>query len=595
MVPDTPTKRNAFFTEYKDSRTQLEAFRKNRYDLISDYCGDLYADTRGRGNRAKVVANMMNQTATIYTMALAATRPRVLVNTPHSQLKAFSRRFQLAINNLTKEIHLEETLQRCVLDAFFGVGIAKVYMADAGEIEIESGEWIDPGKPFVEAISLDNFNFDMTASRWEDVAWAADEYVMDTDALMEYPGIDKDLVKRGAGMRSDYPQGRDGETAAREITQSDSNSKSYKNKIQVKDVYFPEANKICTWIIDFESKPLIERKWDGPEQGPYRILSLVDVPDNIMPSAPGSHLKHNYDLINLLLRKQHNQAVRQKDIPIYSGDGKDPQRLKRANDGEWTRVANVQDIDLLKMGGVDGGNMAFRLAMTDLADRMAGNMKLKAGLGPQSDTATQDQMLSSQVSAHEAKMQDRVTKFAGAICGDLGHLMYHDKMLEVPGEMAVPSGSDFMVDASWTPEMREGNFLQYNFDVEPYSMSYKSPGERADALIGVLTNVFGNQMVFESMMQQGGSLDVQEITEQLSELLDMPRLKDVIIFQTPANEERPGPAGDDGTPKMAANTTRTNIRKSVSTGGTEEGRSHAMQQALLGVDQGASQVAGPMQ
>jgi hypothetical protein len=111
----------------------------------------------------------------------------------------------------------------------------------------------------------------------------------------------------------------------------------------------------------------------------------------------------------------------------------------------------------------------------------------------------------------------------------------------------------------------------------------------------VLTNVFGNQMVFESMMQQGGSLDVQEITEQLSELLDMPRLKDVIIFQTPANEERPGPAGDDGTPKMAANTTRTNIRKSVSTGGTEEGRSHAMQQALLGVDQGASQVAGPMQ
>jgi hypothetical protein len=91
----------------------------------------------------------------------------------------------------------------------------------------------------------------------------------------------------------------------------------------------------------------------------------------------------------------------------------------------------------------------------------------------------------------------------------------------------------------------------------------------------------------QNMQEAGGSIDFQELTNLYSELLDIPRLKEVVRFEEP-KENRPGPNPQQ--PPQAHKVTE-NIRRSVPTGGTPASRSHVMQQTLNGGQPNQQQMA----
>ena len=303
-----------------------------------------------------------------------------------------------------------------------------------------------------------------------------------------------------------------------------------------------------------------------------------------MPVSPAMNLKPLHDIINGLLRKQRRQAQRQKDIPFYqAGHQDDARRIERASDGEWTRVDNPESVNVMKMGGVDPQNQAFAHSMKDTFDRMAGNLQMMAGLGPQADTLGQDKLIHGAVSKREANMQYRVVNFTSNICRDLGSLLWQDEVLEIPQEF---ESGGIPIRADWSPEVREGDFFQYEFAVEPFSMMYKSPSERMQGISNFVTNI---ALPMEGMMQQyGGTIDIQELVELYSELMDLPRLKQIVKFEEP-KEDRPGPTPQQ--PAQASHTVRESVRKSVPTGGTEQSRSNVMQQILQGGQPNQQQMA----
>ena len=95
--------------------------------------------------------------------------------------------------------------------------------------------------------------------------------------------------------------------------------------------------------------------------------------------------------------------------------------------------------------------------------------------------------------------------------------------------------------------------------------------------------MFVQQMVMPLMpniQEMGGMLDAQELVELYAELMDLPRLKDIIKFQEP-KEYRPM-ANPQEPPQKPQVTVRENIRRSVPTGGTSGARANVMQQVLSG-------------
>lgn len=574
MNPNKQSDRAKLFKCIEYSTRNLRPYREMRKSFVKDYVGSYYnTDDESR----EIIVNLMYQAAETYTMSLAANRPRVLVTSDFPELSWFGHHFQRTVNNLIEEIHLEETLRAAVLEAFFGMGIVKVYNGEAGLVKLEGlDEWIDPGKPFAENISFDDFVYDLEATTWNKIKFALNKYKMPKEKALNDDSFDKKILKDLKPMSKEGGVDFHHDKPLRDAFTGESKPVAYEDEIEVMDVWLPYENLVATFAIGQETAPLRVVEWDGPENGPFHTLTLAaEVPDQIMGVAPAMNLKPLNDIINGLMRKQKRQAQRQKDIPFYQdGSHEDAERLSRAADGEWTRVQNPESVNVLKMGGVDQQNQAFSFSMQELFDRMAGNLQAMAGLGPSAETATQDKLIHGAVSKREANMQYRVVDFTANICKDLGWLLWNDDIMERESNYKV-AGMDFQ--SVWSPELREGDFLQYNFNVEPYSMMYKSPTERLNNITQFVTQIA--MPMQQNMMESGGQIDFQELTNLYAELMDVPRLKEVVVFEEQKGN-RPGPTPEQ--PPQAAHTIREQVRKSVPTGGTDKSRGHVMQQILQG-------------
>ena len=119
-------------------------------------------------------------------------------------------------------------------------------------------------------------------------------------------------------------------------------------------------------------------------------------------------------------------------------------------------------------------------------------------------------------------------------------------------------------------------------------MQYKSPSERAASLTQFISQIA--MPMFPMMQEYGGNIDIQELIEIYADLMDMPRLRQVIMFEQP-KQDRPGPnpAQPPGPQKQQGPDQRTTTN--IPTGGTPENRSHVMQQLLQGGQPNQDQMA----
>jgi hypothetical protein len=576
MNPLDEIQRGRLSKAMETSYRELMPFRTLTRELVENYAGSGY----GRANkpRYEIMINLMNQTVDAYTMALVANRPRVLLSTQLPELTYFSRQFQVAINNLIEEIGLEFTLRQWVLDAFFCIGIVKVHLADSGMVELQEDLWMDPGKPFASNVGIDNWVHDMSATKWTEIKYAADSYRIpfsDLSHPMFEPSVVEDL--KPSTKQAVEEQRLELISRGEQVDQDE-----LEPMVDLCDVWVPRDQKIYTFALNnrgqFQIKslnPVAVMDWDGPGQGPYHLLGFNDVPENIMPTSPASHLDSLHRLANNIMRKQSKQARRQKDVHTYTPAGaEDAKRIQNANDGEFIKVQEGSEISTVKMGGVDGPNQAFLLGVIQLFDRFAGNLTALAGLGAQTPTASQEQIVQGRLANKEAQMQYRVMDATNRLIRDLGWLLWNDTVKVMPGRLPI-EGTDISVDATWTPDDRQGTFFDYRVGIDVYSMAYQSPQSRVTTINNLITQVYAP--LGQLLNAQGGQLNLQKLVEIHADLLNEPRIRELVQF----TNILPGEGADaEDSPMPAAPTTRNYVRRNVP-GSTPESRSHVSQAEWL--------------
>lgn len=571
---ESDTDLHRLYSAINASRQALEPFRKTRTEMIREFVGSRYNEN---GARFPVLVNLLAMTAEAYTMGLVANNPKVKITTPHKQLWPFARRWEVGITNLLKEIHFADTLQKIVLDAFFTIGVAKIYHQEWNQVLI-GDEWVDPGRPFVDHVSVDDFGMDMSVRDISKCRYMWDEYRVPWQALKDDPDMDPKVIDRMAPT-SKHDRG---EETARDITSGDLvDDDELEPMVDLMDVWLPDLGVVATFPRHVQGSRPLKVVDSGYEGGPYRVLTFSDVPDNVMPSSPAQQLIELHELYNGLVRKQARQAKRQKTNPIYRPNAsEDANRLKKYSDGEWVKVQDPKAVGVIQQGGVDQSNVAFSMSVFDLFDRQAGNLSAMLGLGPQASTLGQEQLIYQSVSRKEAKMQSRVHAFTASVIEALGMLMWNDVMLEIPSSVDVSSnGLGVYVDMSWTPETREGDFWQYNFDIHRASMNYESPQVRMQKMEAAVAQIL---QMYPILQASGGTIDVQELVKQIAESRNIPELENVVTFSGPPAHMRPGPQGETSqVPQMPQQTTRNYVRRNVPTGGTPQARSMAMQDVLL--------------
>jgi len=530
--------------------------------LIEEYAGPTY-QANSEGNIQYI--NLLGQTVEAYQMILASNRPKVKLTTKFPKLKPFGKHFETALNNLFEEIKLEETISDWVLDAFFCVGILKTHMADSGRVVVEQDVAMDPGIPFASNISIDNWVHDTSATKITQAKFFGDMYRIPYEDFIESGFYDKEVIER-FDIRPNSKLVFDGERLEDISRGNETDPDELEPMIDLIDLYVPRDTKIYTYAVSnrkdmiLQGEPVSEMEWRGSEFGPYKFLSFNDVPENIMPASPADQLSSLSQLINSLMRKQANKAARQKDVHGYDpASAESAENLKNAGDGDWVKITNAKEVQTIQTGGADQGIQMFMLNGMELFNRSAGNLDQMLGLGPSADTASQEKLIATAASKKETAMQNRVLKGVKSVATDLGLMLWEDKFKIIPSTLAIPGAEGIEVDSTWLPDFREGNFLDYNFDIDVYSMLYKTPSDRITSITQVVTQVF--LPMYQMMAQQGGSIDMMMLSELYSELLDEPRIKEVLKFQN-APQLSEQPMTDLKTPKPP--TTRNYVRRNIS-------------------------------
>jgi hypothetical protein len=572
-------KRGRLIKAIKASREAMDPFRRVRKELIRDYVGSWYSTS---GAKCKTLVNLINQTARIYTVALAANNPQAMVSTPTVEMLPFARRFEVNLNKLISDMNLSQTFRAIVLDAFFCLGCGVVMMRDTdtrfhGILESEEDVWLDPGEPWLNRVSLDDLILDMPAKELSKMRYCGHRYRADYEKVMDEPGYDQKVKDKLKPTKRDSD---DSVGSTRDIAQDGTASDDdMKDMVWLQDIWIAENNQIATMAVDQDLPPLIERDWTGSQAGPYKFLSLGDVPDNVIPASPAVNLKGMHDLQNRLHRRMEKDSDAHRVVNTYSPAGADDaSKIQKAERNSWVRMNNPKDVGQVEVGGIDQRDMALATFLQEEYDRLAGNLQAMGGLGPQAATLGQEELVHGQLSRNVADMRMAVVGFAGDCILDLGRLMWEDQTLEI--QSSIPVGnSGIQVDSTWSPDTRLGEFEDYDFRVEPYSMVFKTPEQKLQELFQVLQQVATLWPMFQA---SGATLDAEAIVDEIARLKNRPEFKRFITFAAPAMMQ----GGDQNTVKQSPVTSRETVRKNVSTGGTAKKASQEMVKTLMGSGSG---------
>lgn len=477
--------RDSFYKKLKESMDrsfrQMERYRIAEQNVVRQYRGHALSDTQGA--EKVVVLNKLQQMVTIYMRLLASGVLQGSIEPKYPDLRDQARLFELATNRQVREVRLERSFRRAVLDAMFGVGITKTCLAEGGPQFEEDGHFYDAGRAATFTVQLRDFVVDMLARDIDEAMFIGDRVWRSTDWIDEHRKIDKNALDEADEDREmedlGRPSGMDEDTLTR----------IYDGKY-VWNIYLPRENTVMCFV-EGRDVPLYEYEFDGPEGGPYDVLSFVDVPGETLGVGAALSLFELHRFENELMRKVSRQANRSKNLVLIEEDvAKAGERVRDANDGDFVTVP-VGALSGGKMlpitiGGADPSLMQTLIWADQQFNILGGNLDSLAGLGPQAETAKQDSMIRQSANAILNEMSSRVQEFATSIYRKHALYVWTDPFLDLELEENI-QGTNIKVSHRWTPEEREGDYLDYNFTVDVHSMRSETPQEKAANMMGFLT------------------------------------------------------------------------------------------------------------
>lgn len=559
------------------SRWKLEPFRSNRLAALRQYVGAHYSDD---GAQDKVPVNLLELATNIYVRQLAANNPRVNISPDNPDLEAKAIAFGIALNDLFLEIDFEETNQTYVLDALYGMGIVKVGLTMEAEDELH-GFFHDGGQAFVDTVDMDDWLHDMSAKRWDQVRYCGNRYSLPYEQVMDLKLFkNRDITPTESQEFNEYGDERS-ETLSRGIDSK--NEGHLEDVIELWDIWIPHVNQVVTLTADGSTnEPLRVIEWDGPEHGPFHLLGYGRVPNQIMPLPPVALWMDLHTLANVLFRKMGRQAERQKENTVFR-EAEDYRKLKEASDGEGFHSMDPSSLGVIKSGGVDPQNLAFFLQVKDIAFSMGGNLDALGGLSPQSETLGQDQLLHAAAKNRLVDMQDRTTKAIKGIVESLAWYEWTNPVRVRKLKRVVP-GTNIEHTITWDRKTREGDFLQYHFEIEPYSMVSSTPGSKLQALANIFDRFVAPHL--QAMAAEGKAIDYEELFSVISRWGNLPELTKIMTNSKSLEQEMQGRNGSTQSPVTTRNTIRTNRP-----GATRKGAEDALTKVLMGANPGAGAAA----
>lgn len=575
--PNNPKHLKQLKRSTEESRRKLDPFRRRRHEAGKEQAGYHYG---ARATEDRRPINFVELSTNIYKRRMTPVLPRVLIKTQHKQLKPSAWGYTQAVNRTMDRIHFADLIEELVLEGLMSWAIAKTGLCRHREMNI-GGLYHDPGQVFIECVTLDNWIADMSAEKWAAMEFCGDKYRADYEYVMESGDYENTDQLNPTDMNDRGDAQIDGARASDISIGQGHNDLEFRKHIWLVDLWLPQTGHILTvpWRQTWE-KPLNVVEWEGPDEGPYDTLIFQKALGNLAPLPPVAITMDLHLLANQLMNKVGRQAERQKTVTAYQYSSQDDAKnIVDAGDGMSVGVADTKAIKELKYGGAEAVSLALILTIKDLSSWFQGNLEALGGLARQSETIGQDEMLKGAASERLEEYKDKTNAFIRRRMRDIAWYVHTDPLIEEPFSRRVP-GSNFSVPVTYSAAERRGDYLDYNYEIAPYSLQNYTPAQRVQILRTVLNDFIGPLMPF--MAQQGIQLNVDRLMKLVGEYTSLTDLEEILLHSMPPTGFQPqGPIGQPPAGMKPATTTRRYVREGRP-GATQKGQDQGIASFLFG-------------
>lgn len=519
--PESPQSMERLVKCVEYARTKMKPMVDNRKLILDELAGPMHT-TKNVARNKRMPINSYDEMFGTLTRTLVDQNPTCRVVNLKQQRTAAMIREELQRRIVETNLYL--TLQDCVQDALIRIGVVKVGIASTDKVEIE-GYWHDVGKPYADFVGLDSFVIDLRGDREDEIDFVGNSYSRRLDYLRDNPNYNQDVVEKLGSNK----------TTAREGKRN--YSETLYDWVDLLDVYLPQSQLIVTISDEAQAvpEPLRIVPYNGPEGGPYLYLRFSRLLGSIIPTGPAPQLFDLHDFNNRAYRRVFRQADRQAEYWTYTGDAEaDAEAHKAAYDGQFIRVDNPQGVTRNVKGGVSPHTLGTARHGRDLFNERAGNLRAQSGTGISAGTLGQEQQLAQGVGRMIGHMRNEVHAFTAKILENWAQYIWNDPLTQAPQSRMVGGRR---VEALWTPEEREGDVLQFEFDIVPGSLTSRSNEEQAASLLA------STRAIMETMQFPATKpvvFDHAYFAETLGEYLNQPELGKLVSFAPDAESVYPG-------------------------------------------------------
>lgn len=205
------------------------------------------------------------------------------------------------------------------------------------------------------------------------------------------------------------------------------------------------------------------------------------MPGEVLPASPAQALLPLHEFVNVLVRKLERQAANQKTLALYQrGESDDADAIKKAADGEMVGVSHPDTVQERKFRGPDPGNHNMAIWGDQMFDVHAGNLGALGGTEAQTETFRGDAMLRESANALVEQMRKAVRTMMKRVIRKHAWFIWTDPIRSY--ETVKDLGAGIRIRTIMDPDVREGDFIDYNFDIDTYSTRDRTPMERAQSL-----------------------------------------------------------------------------------------------------------------
>lgn len=500
----------------KYNYAKLKPFRTVRALNIKAARGHYYNTDDDTPDAVRDPVNMLDQFTQILVRSFVQSNPRARV-TSRSNPKVAAIQ-QEHLNITIREIKLLDTLRQCVREAIQGyMGIAY-----CSQTPTEN----DPaGESFVAPITLPNFVADLAHDEFYQADLIGHRFSRRIGELRGNDLYDQELVATLRGRRSGWSELDDGGGH----DNYDEDQGSLFDWADIWAIYVQPANLMVYMSGNADiNRPLRVESYDGPEFGPYVLLGFDRVLDELMPNSRAAMMLDMHDFVNTQYLRIFMKEDQAADFHTYEGGAEqDARAIRDAQDGELVQVNNNASVVRRTKPGTNPQALATAIHGRQLFDELSGMIRVLGGVGPIAETATQERLANANISRLIRDMQLQVIEFTKTILQNLAWFEWTHPTRTRQVELKVGKRG-MAITEMWSPEIREGDFIEHEIDIVPDSLEHRSSAQQLEHLVRAVQGIVIplSQMPSERPVV----LKTPEFLAKYAELDNLPELAEVADY-----------------------------------------------------------------